>query len=697
MTRFDLERTVLAPQHIRVQSSRGYLGFPEGTISGVRGLGFPPFVAQDYCLLFTVVDPVSGRSLRDWEEYEMCDSVDKRVRVGKFPDAADARSLYHGAEWLGWAIERKGSVHWREKGHLISFRLRTIVAPLTTCDGYCLRLEFDEIRVPGEELVLKLEHTDFHFGAVKSWDWVEPEAKTQAVRTAPGEFTGHGAALCIGVAEGTLEADTWRIPLENRKSLSVHLSVTIAPKAEEARENLAKILSEPGEHLQKAESRWNLRRQELHKSVPEFRCDLPELEAFYNGGLNTLLTSRWDTPAFLLQPYFATSGFGFSSGAYFWDMSYCPRVVTLWEPEAMRRHIIQWLSVDLHSWNQFSPFDGSGMGGWYALNDFSITKMVHQYCCVTGDREILGELAGDRNVLERLEQLLANSEERFENRGGLLNFGRNENLLELRSSGYEGFVASPNGERYYCWQRLAELKEWVGLDAAAGREHADSVKAGFFDMLWNEDAGWPDAITPEGNRETPYSIQVFNLLSSGLFEGEKLERLLSHLNDREFLSSHGPESISKADIRYELNDLDWSGGGTYVGCGPVMAIDLYHSGRASEAWNVLRRILWWAEVLPYYPQIVRSRRPGYCERERPTCIAGGSATEAVIFGIFGLRYELDGSASICVNLPPGVKNTSLRNIALRDGHLDILVLDGQILLDHEGLTREVALGERILL
>ena len=693
-TRFDLEQTALQPHHIRARGNSGYIGFVEGTISGLRTLGFPPYTAHDYRLLTTFVDPVTGCEIRDWEEHNICDSVARLELVGGFPDAADRRSLFQGATWLGWGIERRGSVHWRHDDYLVSFRLKTVAAPLADGHGYCLSLEFSEIDIPGDTIALKLEHKDFTFGALRPWVWVDAISDFKAIRHSPVEFSGHDCALVLGVAGGTLVDDQWTLPLKGKKTFTVHLAAVIAPTREEATEKLQSVLVDPAASLRQAQQVWEKLALDMQSRVPQFRCDRHELEAFYTGSLRTQLINRWDSPEYFTQPFFSTSGLGFANGAYFWDMSYCPKIMSLWEPEAVRRHLRQWLTVDPHATNQFSGFDGAGMGGWYALNDFALTKLIYQYCGVTGDRDFLTEPFGEGTVIGRLEQLLEESENRFEAKDGLLNFGRNENLLELRSSGYEGYVPSPNGERYFCWQRLAELKEWLSLSGEKCREKAETIKDGFFKHLWNAEKGWPESITPEGRRETPYSIQIFNLLSSRLFEGEKLDSLLAHLNDEEFVSSHGLESISKTDIRYELNDLDWSGGGTFVGVCPVMAEDLYQLDRPLEAWKVLGRLLWWPSVFPYYPQVMRAKKAGYEERQRPICIASGSAAEVVIFGIFGVRYELDGSATACVQLPPDMKNASLRGIKLRQGSCDLIVEDGLLRIEHNGTIKTVAVGQR---
>lgn len=694
MHNISLEQLLLKPYNVKVSSGRGFVGYADGSICGIKTFGFPPYTANDYRLLFTFIDPVTGKELRDWEERQISDSVRRLELIGGFPDAADPRTLYKGGEWQGGSIERKGSIYWRENGHLISLRITSVLAPLTQDDGFVLSLDFSEVDVPGDEIVFRLEHSDFGFGAVKPWEWIDPESKFVAKRHGT-EIEGDGCTACMGVSEGSFDGIIWRIALRQRKQFQVRFYLTVGNTRDEAAEILKQRLPLEDQSISLGRDRWNKQAQQIGDRLPKFRCDLPELEAFYEGGKSTLLSSRWDTPAFFDRPFFCTSNFGYATGAYVWDVSYCPIAMAMWEPAALRKHVLRWLDIDLHKWNQFSPFDGKGMGGWYSLNDFGIVKLIYKYCCATGDATILREALGGVEVIDVIEKLLLHSESHFARNGDLLNYGKNENLLELRSSGYEGYVPSPNGERYYCWTHLAKLKQLIGQPSHECDARAASVKRELFQRLWNDKEKWFDTISAAGLPETVYSVQVFNLLSCGLFEDSILDHFIAHLNEEEFLSKYGLESFSKKDVRYEVSDPDWSGGGSYIGVAPILVTDLFQLDKPEEAWNLLRRILWWPSVFPYYPQIVRSQRQGYAER--PICIAGGSTVETILLGIFGLRFELDGSASACVFVPPNVRSMSLRDISISGKSWDIVMENGEVQVSSEAKSFLVPIGKRFQL
>ena len=63
--------------------------------------------------------------------------------------------------------------------------------------------------------------------------------------------------------------------------------------------------------------------------------------------------------------------------------------------------------------------------------------------------------------------------------GELLDYGDHHNLLEMRGSGYEHIVPSPNGERVVIYRYLAELLAEFGHEEESRqyRERAEAVKA----------------------------------------------------------------------------------------------------------------------------------------------------------------------------------------------------------------------------
>ena len=54
--------------------------------------------------------------------------------------------------------------------------------------------------------------------------------------------------------------------------------------------------------------------------------------------------------------------------------------------------------------------------------------------------------------------------------------------------------------------------------------------------LWNENEKWYDFIDAEGNRDIRYTVQMFKFINSGVIDEHEREGLISHLNEKEFLS-----------------------------------------------------------------------------------------------------------------------------------------------------------------
>ena len=109
---------------------------------------------------------------------------------------------------------------------------------------------------------------------------------------------------------------------------------------------------------------------------------------------------------------------------------------------------------------------------------------------------------------------------------------------------------------------------------------------------------------------------MLKLLGSGVLDGEQVEGLISHLNEREFLSAFGLHSMSKLDPAYDQIDIDNGGGGNYTAFTPQIIERLYKLGRADVAEDLLRRILWWGERMPYWGDSIVANNVDY-RRDTP--------------------------------------------------------------------------------
>ena len=151
----------------------------------------------------------------------------------------------------------------------------------------------------------------------------------------------------------------------------------------------------------------------------------------------------------------------------------------------------------------------------------------------------------------------------------------------MRSAGWEHVVASPNAERAWALDTLADLSDLTGASLPADdlRASAQQIRAEVIRQLWDADAGWFRSRYPDGHTELTYSIQAFDVLRSGACPPDVAAALISHLRPGAFLGEYGVSSVSAEDeLHYETADIDWSGAGAYTGEGPQLALTLWDRG-----------------------------------------------------------------------------------------------------------------------
>jgi hypothetical protein len=338
------------------------------------------------------------------------------------------------------------------------------------------------------------------------------------------------------------------------------------------------------------------------------------------------------------------------------------------------------------------------MGVLYAYNYYNMARLTRDYVAVTGDTGLLLEKVRGQEVLDYLYAFCLSAED-LNNDPVLIDYGNNHNLLELkRTDGYTHYTPSPNGERVLTYQLITEMFEWLGRETPHDLQaRAMQLKKVYVDKLWNEQDHWLYALDARGRLQTAYSIQVFDVLRSGILSESQETGILSHLKEGEFLSEWGVHSLSITDPGYDPGDVDWGGPGVFAGDAPELVTDLLHAGYGDKGIDLLRRILWWGDM-PYYPQAIRANEKGYRENGRPNVIAGLGAAQCILVGLFGVRVELDR-----ITVKP-VKHEFMRglglgNIGIRDVHFSVTV-DGDAkfyTVSAGGVEAVVPLGEEFVI
>ncbi|MBB6729479.1 MGH1-like glycoside hydrolase domain-containing protein [Cohnella zeiphila] len=637
----DLRRSTAPANHIGVTSLYSVTAPLHGTVSGVKGCFSPPYAAGELQLrLDFAADGVP---------------IEDTGNLGK----RDCGLLFAGAVWRPDRIVRRGTYHWLKEGKLYSFRVVSELVPLTGRAGFALAVKVTNRsgRNVTLEMFPSLEPGRVRKVPLGEWKFSPPQGGTALERVGVG-------------AEAVRENEEVRVTLHHER-----LIADMAP-GEESVFRLAVTLTDAGSECaspaslanwaEETEERWRDVLNRAEAALPQLESDIPGLEAYYRRSLISGLVCLWDHPAFKIRPFPVISGMdGGGINNYPWDAAgYVGQALTMLLGDERSRNYLRFMEeggIDRHI--SFAP-DGTGDEPF--AYSYSLWAFVHFAWSLFCQHGVVPEL------YPHLKRVLEVDEKRLTHRGELLDYGEHHHLLEMRGSGYEHVVASPNAERAWCYDRLAELADHLDLaEASELRDKAARIRRAIREELWDPEAGWFRSLYPDGHRELIYSIQAYDALRMGACTQEMENALLSHLRDGAFLGDCGVSSISAEDeLHYEVNDPDWSGGGSFGGEGPILAQTLWEIGRPELAWDVLKRHLWIGERLPYVPQEHYSDRPMAPAHKRANNISGLAGAQAVVFGMAGIRPQLDGRLLIHPQ-PPEEGNVSVIGYAYRGHRYDV--------------------------
>ena len=659
----DLASLTTHPDHLWVGSGSTTVRPVLGTVMAVRGFFSPPVSAPD--LLLDVTVEIDGHTVHDWGA----------------GGGGDVGMLYAGGCWRPDAIERIGTYHHRKDGHLRSVHVRARLVPLVGQSGFVLVVDVQNRAPSACSIAVRPELRPGCPRHIPLSEWAYPKpapGKEEAVACGDG---------CWRNSEVTLRLHCENPSFEVTPGETARFACTVVADGDARCVAAAEALE--AETLRA----WQNRLDTYLAAMPDLTASNADLETYYRRSLVSGLVCMWEKPGFVIHPHVATSGIdGGALCSYLWDFGgYAPHTLALMLGNRAREIALEFGRMDLTRYYAIAP-DGKSVGVGYAYSVWSFFEMVWAICVHRGfDAELFAEA---RRLVLGLEK---RADERL-----LVDFGGHDQLLEMRGTGWEHVVASPNAERASCLRRLADLADFSGGDpaqSASWRERAEAIGRAVREHLWDAEAGWFRCLHPGGHTELVYSIQAFDALRAGVCTPEMKAGLLRHLVADGFLGRYGLSSVARADtVHYEVNDPDWSGGGAYTGEAPQLALTLYEAGESALAWDVLSRNFWMGRHYPYFPQESYADRPLSPPQKRANIISGLTGAEAIIFGVFGLRAGLDGSLAIAPQPPPGETMTlsGLRyrgrivDVALEPGRVSVKV-DGKII--HKGeLQRVQAIG-----
>ena len=378
-------------------------------------------------------------------------------------------------------------------------------------------------------------------------------------------------------------------------------------------------------------------------ALPNFQTSNRNLSDLYKRCIVGLAFSRFDYPGCRVHPIWLASLF---NCVVAWDFSFVGDTMSVVDPHAVRQIVADVLGIGQMQ-SSYIALDSpkSLFPILYIQDPFALQELITSYIKFTNDRTILDDTLAGHTVYDWLKLWAAKLDSYPKGAGGLIDMrdDGNENLLELRTDGYDHVVPTVNGLaiRYLRW--LAELaRERNDPDSGKFEQQAAAMVPAFH-ALWDENAGWFDNVYEDGSKQPIFTMHLFDLLGTPLLTAHERQAIGSHFVEGEFLAPLGIYSISKKDsVHWDRFDQDWGGGGCYIGTPFRTARYLYENGEAGHAWEVLKRTARLAAHFSYLPQSACVDESFEDIHGGKLNIANAAALECIWSGIFGLRPQLDG-------------------------------------------------------
>ncbi|HRI88322.1 MAG TPA: hypothetical protein PK869_08655, partial [Candidatus Hydrogenedentes bacterium] len=641
---------VTRPEHLGIVNGKITVGIDYREALRITGLYAPPYVSSDFNLQL---------------------SVD-----GKPVDATDWTWFPNRIETVGTTINVTTELPYGERAAVVSLNF-----PASS-------------NTESREIALALSGT---LDTNRTWEFAAPKSESATaigVENNVVVMRQGDTAIAISVAADNLRWDSdrnavvWTHPVGAGGASGCTLVLAIG-SVDDAIATSARLAASPP-----ATSLLHERIDALYSRIPTLTSDNKQLERLYNRSIMHALTNKWEVPDFKLNPYYATGSVnGGCLCNYLWNFGEVWEILPLIDPDATKAHIKHFLSIDLTKHFAFLPITGEGFGPWYMVNQEKIIGLVYYYVMVTGDTAFLNDTVNARSLLDHMIEHATYADDSSKP-VALIDYGPSNSHLELRKDlKYNHVMPDLNGRRYNNYIFAAKLSELMGKPRPDLVNRAEDLKKLLHDELWDPHAKWFAFRDDKGAKELRYTCQMFKLFNSPVLTSDSLAGLLSHWNPNEFLGDYGLHSLAKGDPAYDENDVDNGGPGACTCFPPQIMERLYKSGHTAQADEMLKRILWWGEKLPYWGDSLYADRPDY-RKDTPlqSTLDGLTVAQMMIFGLFGITPNFDGTISISPHLPPGTTEMGLHEVRLRGRQFSLRVTADTFTLTLDQTSQTFPLG-----
>ncbi len=374
----------------------------------------------------------------------------------------------------------------------------------------------------------------------------------------------------------------------------------------------------------------------------------------------TLAPRYWETTTFL------------------WDISLSAMLLAMLDPKILRRMMETWMTLDIHQHFGTEFLTGAGVGPWYSVNDFAMSRMAREYLRWTGDEKWLDKEVGGVKVYDRLLSYAEHWRELDTNKHGLADYGGVSNLLEAVSS-YVHEVAGLNAANVFNLRFAAELAERRGQKekAKSYRQEAETLGKRVNELYVDGKGIWRCRL-PDGSYNEVHHCYDFGttLITIGDLMKPKQKKEMVEFFRTELQTPTWMRALSTRDLDVTFSirpDHQWTG--SYAAWSALALSGLYAAGESRMAFEWMKGLAKTTMQGPiaqahFVESVVAPESNGGAIKapsDQPyindwACVSGCNYLEPIVDSLFGINAGLFGNITATSNFDAFDSKAELRNI-----------------------------------
>ncbi|MBL8124634.1 MAG: hypothetical protein KIT61_05155 [Pyrinomonadaceae bacterium] len=643
-------------------------------VTAVRSIAFPPFAQGE----MNVAPLGSGGELLTGVLYvdgEYFTSTKTPIEFVWQPDRVERRSIYKGLELKSTTI--------------VPFRTMSVAVKLTVSNMTKARRKTE----------IKLAINGGATKSVKPWN----------AAYSPGEYdnsriidSGRNAILCKskhtdafvlqGASPRPLRIEpSWLVyefDLAPRESASIVFVNSLGETATDVQKQYDGIVNDFDTVAKSTTNEWNVQfkaaftpgNSVFSGHVPTLVTSEESVKRIYHSAVMSALYFRRTTPhsvygttyVTLMPRYWETTTF-------LWDISLSAMLLSMLDPEILRRMMETWMKLDVYKHFGTEFLTGAGVGPWYSVNDYAMSRMAKEYLRWTGDKAWLDKKVGERTVFDHLVRYAEHWRDLDTNKHGLADYGGVTNLLEAVSS-YVHEVAGLNAANVHNLRFSAELVEFKGdRDKAAALRQEAEVLGRRVQELYVPGRGIWKCRLPDGSYNEVHHCYDFGttLMNIGDMMSAQQKKEIVDFFRRELQTPNWMRALSTRDLDVTFSirpDHQWTG--AYCSWPALALSGLFVAGETEVALEWMKGLAKSSMQGPYaqanFTETFHPPESNGGAIKSPSdqpyindwaCVSGCNYLEPIVDSLFGINAGLFGSITSKPQFGRFDPKAELRNIS----------------------------------